>query len=212
MREIIGSFEALADAVHTATRQKVEQKVEAAKQQAVEIEEQARAEAEQIKQQILAKARRQADQQRSQRLSQAEREANRKRLEARQQILDQVWQQAEEHLHSLVESDEYLQVLRRLTWQAVPLLNGGDLVLAADARGHDLLQPERLAQWSEQAEEAFDLPVTFERASTALETWGGLVISKAQGRKRVDSRFANLLEIARSELGAMIFARLGGDS
>lgn len=212
MERIIGRFDALAAAVRRATRKKVEAKREEARLRAQQIKDDAREKADRIHDEILTEARQQAQKRRRQLLAEATQDARWKRLTAREEMIDQVWDQAEQSLRQLVDSEDYPEVMRQLTWQALQTLGPGHLVLVADPAGHDLLTEDRLNTWAEAALEDFDAPVTLERAPEPLDTWGGLIFTTSQGRKRVDARFSQRLEMAKDEIREDVFNALMGES
>lgn len=212
MARTIGSLDDLSASVEQAAERKADDRKQEARRRAQDMIEEAEEDAERIHAEILEDARQRAQEKRRQRLTEARQAAMRQRLAAREEILDRVWERAENELRELVEEEAYSQVLNRLARQALQLLGTGQLLLAADPRGHDLLIDERLTAWSEEASEEFDASVEFERAPEPLDAWGGLVASKNEERKRVDARFSERLEIARSEIREAIFERLMGES
>jgi V/A-type H+-transporting ATPase subunit E len=212
MARTVGSFDDLSDRVQEVVRRKVEDRREESRRRAQKIKDDAQEKAGQIETEILEDAKHRADDKRRRQVARAEEEAKHKRLRAREEIVEQIWDQAETELRELVESDEYAQALRQMAWLAVQTLGPGHLVLAADPNGHDLLTEDRLTTWGDEATEDFGAPVEFERASEALDAWGGLVASENQGRKRMDARFSTRLETARSELRDKVFRRLMGEA
>ena len=212
MARVVGSFDDLAAAVQQAAHLRANDRAEEARARAEQMEHDARERGEQIEAEVLEAARRRADEQRSQRLAEAMQTAKRERLAAREDILDRVWDQAERKLRDMVDDDRYVDVLHQLARLAVEALGPGRLTLAADARGHDLLTEDRLRTWSEERSEAVEAPVDLERASETLDTWGGIVVTTHEGRKRMDARFSSRLEAARRQLRDQIFERLMGDS
>lgn len=212
MEQIIGRFDALSAAVERATRKKVEARKEEARLRAQQIEDDAREKADQIHEEILTKAQQQAEERRRQRVAEANQEARQRHLAAREELIDQVWDQAERELRQLVGSDNYAKVLRQLTWQAVETLGPGYLILTADPAGHEILSEERLSAWSKAASEAFEATVEFERSPDPSDTWGGLIVTTNSGRKQVDARFDERLEIGRSEIREDVFNALMGES
>lgn len=212
MARIIGSFDDLSSAVEEATRRRVKDRRGEALKHAQRIKDGARKQADRIQEEILEKAQHQAGEKRRQRLAESEREAKHRRLTAREELLDGVWEEAEGELRDLVNSDGYTQALRQLAWLAVETLGTGHLMLAADPEGHERLTEERLEKWSEEASEDFDASVEFECASDPLDIWGGLIATTRQGRKRMDARFSERLEIAREEMREETFHALMGGS
>lgn len=212
MARIIGDLDDLAATVEGTARSRAKDRMANARRRAEEIRAGAEEKAERVRQEILGEARAHAEADRRQRLAEARLVAKRKQLAAREELLDDVWAQAEAHLRDLVEGDGYAEVLRRLAWLAVETLGAGRLVLAADPSGHDLLTEERLRAWSEEAGDTFGAAVSFERAAGPADTWGGLIATEAEGRRRLDATFPTRLELACEDVRDAVFRRLVPDS
>lgn len=205
MAEVIGDLEGLAEAAHRIARSEVRNIEAKAQRQAENIIEEARQQADGIHEQAMDQARHRAEAIRRQRLAEASQEARRRRLAAREEVLDQVWEQASHVLRDLPEAEDYAETLRQLAWLALDTLGPGDLVLAADPRGQEMLTEDRLDRWSQEASEAYGNPVRFKRAAEPLDTWGGMIAEKRGGRERIDARFPPRLEEARAELRDEVF-------
>lgn len=212
MVRIIGDLDDLAAKVEHTARSEANERLVEAQRRVATISEDAADRAEQVRREILDEVREKAKRERRQRLAEARLTSKRNRLTAREELLDGVWEQAETRLRDLVESDDYVEVLRRLAWLAVETLRTGRLVLAADLRGHELLTEERLHAWNEEAGETFDVSVAFECAGEPADIWGGLIATEADGRRRLDATFSTRLEIAREEVRDAVFRRLVSDS
>jgi vacuolar-type H+-ATPase subunit E/Vma4 len=208
MSEVIGDLEDLLDAIRLTAHGKAKDKETQAEHQADRIVKQAQQEAEHMRQEILHQSRAEAQAEHRTRLAAASLQAQSQRLKAREELLQQVWEEAEGQLRDLVGSDRYATVLRQLAWFAVRTLGPGDLVLAADPQGHELLSQDLLAKWSEEASNQFGAAVTFKRAAKPADTWGGLIATGRQGKQQMDARFPVRLEIAHSELRDEISQRL----
>ena len=202
MPEVIGNLEELTAVILRAAQQKALNEEAEARRNAGRILEQAQAEAQQIREHILAQARKRAEEERRRVLAQATLEAQRQHLQTRENLLNRVWAEAEQRLRALPQQPEYMDVLRRLALLAAQTLGGNRIILAADARGHDLLTPKHLAAWSAEAQ------VTFQRAAEPAPIWGGLIATHENGRQQVDASFATRLALARQVLRERIAAIL----
>jgi vacuolar-type H+-ATPase subunit E/Vma4 len=213
MARILGDVDELITAVEHAARGDAEKRKTETENRADNILEEARQKADAVRQEILNRARSEADAKRRQRLAQATQSAKQSYLTTREEILNQVWQQAEDRLRELPDDREtYAGVLRQLAWLAVRTLGPGHLILAADSRGHELLTEDRLDSWSREASQQFEDSVSFERAAGPVDTWGGLLVTETESRRRMDSTFPTRLEIAREEVRDHIFRRLVEES
>jgi vacuolar-type H+-ATPase subunit E/Vma4 len=206
MPRISGDLYQLETTIEHAGRGEANTRMQEAEAQAERIREEARQEADTIRTDLVRQARAKSEQQRRRQRSEAARHARRDYLLAREELLAQVWQQAEQRLRQLPDDAEaYTDALRRLTWRAVQTLGSGRLRLAADAKGHALLTGQRLEEWSQAAGKEFDAAVTLERADEPIDTWGGLIVTDTEKRRRVDATFATRLAVARDELRDTIF-------
>ncbi|HBY95386.1 MAG TPA: hypothetical protein DEP84_15775 [Chloroflexi bacterium] len=208
MSDFIGDLDTLAATVRRTAQQEALAKEADAHRRAETIVAEAEAEARRLHDEIVTKARARVEEERRQRQAQAALAAQREYLTAREALLDRVWQAAEAHLRALPDTPDYLEILRRLVWHAVGTLGPGRLTLAADPKGHALLTLDRLSGWSQAASDRFGAPVAFERAPNPAPTWGGLVVTHADGRRLVDATFPTRLALARDELRSSISALL----
>jgi V/A-type H+-transporting ATPase subunit E len=212
MTQMIGSLDDLASAVHRRAGGQAEERLRQAREQASKIIDDAKERAATISQQIVADAQRKAGETRRQCMAKARSKAREKRLQAREELLRHVWQRAEQRLRDLVGTQEYAETLRQLARLGVDTLGAGHLILAADPRGHRLLEPDRLSQWSQAAADEFGAAVIFEQGPEPLDTWGGLVVTAKGGKEQMNATFAFRLQEARGELRDHVFQVLTGAS
>lgn len=209
MPRIIGNLEKLETTIQHAGRGEEHTHMKEAEAEARRIREGARQEAESVRAEVLRTRREAAQRQQRQQRAEATQKAQRAYLVAREELMDQVWQQAEQQLRQLIEdAEEYTAALRRLTWQAIQALGAGRRRLVADSRGHALLTKQRLQAWSQEASDEFGATVTLEHANEPLDTWGGLVVTDETQRRRFDATFATRLASARDELRDSIFQQM----
>jgi V-type H+-transporting ATPase subunit E len=206
MPRIIGSLDQLETTVQCAGRGEAHTRIKQAEERAHHIREEARQTADTIRAERVDEAHAQARRQHRQQRAEAVQAARRTYLTTREELLDQVWQQAEQRLRQLLDDAEaYAEALHRLTRMAIQTLGTGRLLLAADPTGHKLLTEQRLQAWSEAASSEYGATVTLERAKEPLASWGGLVVTNSEQRRRVDATFATRLAVARDELRDTLF-------
>jgi V/A-type H+-transporting ATPase subunit E len=203
---MIGNLDQLETTIQCAGRGEAHTMIKEAEERANRIREEARQKADTIRTERVCEARARAKQQYRQQRAEAAQTARRAYLTTREELLDQVWQQAEQQLRQLPDDTEaYANALHRLTRVAIQTLGTGRLLLAADPNGHKLLTAQRLQAWSESASDEYGETVTLERADEPLNTWGGLVVTDGEQRRRVDATFATRLAVARQELRDTLF-------
>lgn len=141
--------------------------------------------------------------------SQKARKANLEFLQAREQALQDVWDQAEEKLRNLTEQDEeYLETLKSLAFLGTRILQGESIVLYPESNGRNLLTDEQISNWSEEASDLLDRKVKFHLAKEDADIWGGIIAGMKGANRRVDASFKTRLQIARDEIQNVILKQL----
>lgn len=194
MAELIGDVDELIGLIRRAATQSVLDAEEEARRQSEEIVAAATEKAHAVQAQAHAAAQRDAEADYRRSLAQADLDLQEEHLHRREALLDRAWTEAETRLHALVDSPGYAVVLQRLAQAAATALGSDPVLLAADAKGHALLTPERLADWSQAA------GVRFQRQREPAAIWGGLMAADETERRVVDSSFASRLALAREAL------------
>jgi vacuolar-type H+-ATPase subunit E/Vma4 len=210
MTNIIGKMEDLHRSVKDATLEEINQTRSKALQQAQKIKDDAQAKADLI----LAKQKKNAEiaaEQASERsLAAARQQSTKKKLQAREDILNQVWGKAEQKLHEITTGNSYKQVMKQLVLLAAKTVGPGTIQLAADPTGQKLFTKKSLDDWSKEATQLISNKVVFTKSDHALDTWGGLIATNQSAKKRLDARFEQRLEYAKTELRDNIFDELMG--
>lgn len=197
MATILGDPEALIAEVSRRAHQKAVEIAEDARRRSAAILDGAKEESESIRRQSEQDAERQVVALARRNAARAELEAQRHFVLLREAPIDRVWRTAEERLRDLVRRPAYLELLKRSAFHAARELGASELMLAADAVGHELLSAETLAQWSKEA------GVQFRRASQPASAWGGLL--GTSGRGRFDGTFATRLAEVQLRLRERVF-------
>ncbi|MFP4350890.1 MAG: V-type ATP synthase subunit E [Desulfococcaceae bacterium] len=211
MPRIIGDPDELTTTIRHLARSDAREITQQATEKAERIRRDAWNRADRKREAILEQARDRARDIRRRRKVDVTREEKEAFLHAREELLDEVWKQAEATLRDLTEKeDAYTEVLQNLALSGVRIIGPGDRTLAADDKGQALLSKDRLLEWGRKAGEELGEQVYFKRADQPLKTWGGLVITDAEGRRRVDATFASRLEMARSEIPSAILEKMVG--
>ena len=220
MAEIIGNLEQLLTAVQHTAHSDADHLRGDADERARNIRDDAEERASRIRESILGDARAEADEIRRRHAVQMTREARREYLEAREGLLEKVWQGASVRLDEIREdADRYRSVLRCLLFDALALTGGGEYLVASDAKGHELLAEKQLEEWASEAGERLNEKIRLVAADEPApecrgdlrRVAGGLVVSERQGRRRINMSFAARLELARDELREEVARRLLAD-
>ena len=208
MSRIIGDLEDLLAAVEHAARGEAQAIARQAEEEAARIAREAEDRAGREHRRILAEAEARAREIRQTRTRRQERDDRRAWLEAREDLLTEVWRQARERLDALAADESaHLEVLGRLVVEGARTLGPGEYAVAGAGEAHDLVTPKRCKAWAKQASEAVGGDVSLEPADAAADGAGGLVLL-AGPRRWVDLTFAARLRDARDELREAVVSRL----
>jgi V/A-type H+-transporting ATPase subunit E len=112
-----------------------------AREEADRIAEDARRRSEALEREALAEARREAERERRIRMDRARREARALRLRATASLADAVTARLAERLARLAGEERYPRVAERLYREILPELPPGNVILRADERAREALEP-----------------------------------------------------------------------
>lgn len=202
MPEVIGDVDELISLIRRAATQTALDAEEEARRTREDLLAAAHKEADDLRAQAKADAKRKANAAHRRILAQAALDVQRQHLEQREALLERAWTEAETRLRALPDTAGYVDVLPRLAKDAAAALRTTTVLLAADAKGHPQLTPERLAAWGEAT------GVEFRCQPQPAAIWGGLVARDEAGRRVVDCSFAARLARAREELREQVADRL----
>lgn len=200
MATILGDPEALLAEVSRSAHHKAVEIDDDARRRAAAILEGAKEESESLRRQSEQEAQHQVEALARKNAALAELEAQRRFILLREAPMDRVWSAAEERLRHLVRQPGYLDVLKHLALRAAQELGTGEVILAADPVGHQLLSGEILNAWSSEA------GIRFRRAPEPAASWGGLLATS--GRSRLDLTFSTRVAEAKATLRERVFEAL----
>jgi len=201
---ILGDPEALSAEVSRRAQHRAVEIAEEAGRRAAAILDGAKQECETIRRQSAEAAERQLAGLARRDSARAELEARRRLTVLRAAPIDRVWRAAEEKLRDLARKPGYEDVLRRCALCAARELAVKELVLAADAAGHELLTAQTLERWSTEA------GVRFRRANEPVAAWGGMLA--VSGRFRFNATFASSFTEAQATLRERVFEVLSRET
>ena len=197
MAAILGDPEALVAEVGRRAQHRAVEIAEDARRRAAAILEGAREEADLIRKRSVAETEHQVTALIRRNAARAELEAKRRFIALREAPIKRVWDAAEQRLREVVRQLGYVDVLRACALCAARELGAREVVLAADPAGHELLTPETLERWSQ------DAAVRFLRTPEPASAWGGLIATS--GRSRFDATFPTQLAAAHQSLREQVF-------
>ena len=189
MAGIIGDLEGVITSVRHVALGEKEKILSQARKRAEQVRQRGGEEAERVEREILSSARREAAVKKQKRMAEAIRQVRERFLNRREDLLKQVWREAESELRESWQEEPDPECLKRLALYGSRILGGGKLILRADPAGWEELSRERLQSWSDEATDELGTDVSLSRSDDPLDSWGGLMVIDADSDRRVDATF-----------------------
>lgn len=201
MTQMLGDPNELITAVDHKARGEAHKIIKDAQTKCDRIRDAAEKESRQRREAILQNARQKAEEHRRRRRVQSGREQTKAYLEAREELLQQVWKQAGDRLTQLKENRRaYSAVLEALLLETARAAGPGSWMVASDKKGHALLTPKKMQRLHRSISKKLNMKISFERSADPLEIQGGLVLIGGNGRHRLDASFDQRLQRAAEDL------------
>jgi V/A-type H+-transporting ATPase subunit E len=200
-KSVAEGIRALRREILSKAQSQAEDLTEEAKKEKEAARQQAEEKAQAIKEEILHSVQEEAASTKQQGVSAARLEAQRMLLARREELISQVFAEAQKRLTELRRSDAYPNVLRRLAVEAATGLGGGNLIVWANKEDTALLSDECLAQVAQ----GLDRETTLRRGESSVEIDGGVIVERADGHMRYDNSFAARLERSKDELRSEVY-------
>lgn len=207
MATIIGS--GLEGYLHRQARKRALNMIAEAKEEARHTLEQATSDIEALRQRLRAETERTIGDRRRRTVAHARLQAKLLVTRRVEEILDELWHRAESELQRSAEGEpeERLEMIARLTRDAVEQLGGGTLELAVNAADRPLLTPEylqALAARLPQADGSTQLVLSQDEAPI----WGGVIVYRRDANQLVDNsldqRLALVQRTMRDEVARLL--------
>ena len=191
----------LRQAIMSQTRAEAEEIIEEAKAQAEDLRQEAEREAESDRADILESAHQEAETIRAEAAGEAEIAAHQLQLKKREQLMDQVFQDARDQLPSVVTWPDYKEILHRLAREGLEHLGADEAVIRFDARTRETLGDglEELLRTLED-----DLGVELS-VGEPLRDRTGVVVMTADGHRRYDDSLQTRLRRMEPNLRAPVY-------
>jgi V/A-type H+-transporting ATPase subunit E len=199
------NMQALARAVLHEAQADATRVVADAKAKADQIRQQAEARAADERKQILEAAKQEAADMRKQAMAAAEVKGRMLLLERREKLLAGVFDSVRERLPSVQQRKDYAEIVRALVLEAVQNIGGDRAEILADAQARQLLTDEVLAALSKQSETQLQL-------GKPLEGRTGVVVQSLDGHRRYDNTLEARLSGNRDALRLSVYRLLTGES
>jgi V/A-type H+/Na+-transporting ATPase subunit E len=201
MPRIIGS--GLESYLHRQARERALNRTAEAQEQARQMLEQAHAEAEALKQQWEAQTARSVEERRRRALAQGRLRSKQTFWRRQEELMQHVWQQAEEALR-VSTPDQRLATLIRLLDDAARQLNGGPLEVQTNAADRALLDEVRLQDQFQQLRETRGV-TQLALAAEPAPIMGGVIVRRLDANQLVDNSYDERLALAQQSLRNQVY-------
>ena len=194
----------LSDAEEKAQRIKAD-----AKEKITEIQNAAKERAEAIKEAELERTKEHVESTQRQDVAEKKVEHHRRIQTARSELIDDVFDKAEEKLRDYADKSAYQETLRKLILEAGDSLGGGHLVVKLNTRDQKKMSTSDLESLAKELQDRTDTETTIALDKKAINTIGGAMVASAEQKATVDNTFEARLERmkeqAKTELETILF-------
>jgi vacuolar-type H+-ATPase subunit E/Vma4 len=204
MRTVEESIKALSRAVQDEARAEADQVLADAKAKAEAIGQHAQEQAAAERTEILERGSADAARIRSQAIATAQLKARTLQLERREKLLDSVFEVARQQLPTVQQWTDYGQIARRLLREALVLLGAAAVRVRADEQTRALLTDPVLAEISKE----LGVQVQF---GALLEQGTGVIVETADGHRQVDNTLETRLSRLQDALRSPVYHLLMGE-
>jgi V-type H+-transporting ATPase subunit E len=194
-------IEMLAQAIMLEAKDEAEQLQVEAKEKADAIRKRAQAEAEAERKLILDRAKQEADRLKSQASATAQLKARSTQLEAREKLLDSVFEEVKKQLASAKKRPDYADIVKMLTREALTQLKATEAEIRADESTQKVLKLDEIAK---------ELNGKFS-SGAKLEEGTGVVVSASGGKLNYDNTLETRLSRLQGTLRSSVYKVLMGE-
>lgn len=176
-----------------------------AKAKAEQIIKQAEEDAAAEKTRILDRAKRDSERIRSQAVATTQLKARTMMLESRENLLKEVFKEAQQKLSSVQQYSDYNVIIERLVMEAISQMTTNNVVIRADKKTSQLLADSILNSLASKYSGTIEL-------GDVLENKIGVIASTSNGHLNYDNTLETRLEKLTNELRSPVYHLLQGES
>lgn len=188
------SADALIEEILSDARKKAERSKRKARRKAEKIVSDAEEEAEQERERILQQAREKAESEQHRIQALIPQQKNFIQSEAVETLLEHVRQEGMEKARTLVDSDEYEDILCGLAVSAIEQMAGDEFILLLTKNDAERFGEEIAEKVVDSLESEIDRDVTVRLGEDTIDASGGLKVVSADGHQICDETFEGRLE------------------
>jgi len=172
--------------------ERAKQIIEKAKIRAKEIEEEAISKAEKRADEIVRRGLEEAERYKRRKLAEAKLRARQRKTQAREQLIEQAFQKANEKLKELTASSEYKGILERLIQKAAIGIGGGELEVLVP-KGHEKHLKD-ISSIAEKVRSETKNPTSIIVSKETIDAIGGCLVRKKDRSIFIDNTFESIME------------------
>jgi V/A-type H+-transporting ATPase subunit E len=198
------NIEALSRAILRDARAEADELQEEARAKAEAIRQRAQVDAESERKAILDKAQQDAERLRSQAVATAQLKARTLQLEHREKLLDKVFETVRERLSSIQKRADYDKLAAQFLREAIAQLNASN----AEVRADDATERFLKSSTADKVAKELGARITFGKS---LESGTGLVVSASDGHLTYDNTLETRLNRLQNSLRSAVYQVLMGE-
>jgi V/A-type H+/Na+-transporting ATPase subunit E len=201
--------EKIVESILSESHGKADEIIKEAEKQANEIIERGNIEAQEKQQKILENAHKEADIKFNQIISDAKLNSKRKILEAREELMEKTFHEAEEELKKMASSDsaDYLNSLKKLSKEASLEIGGGSLEIFLKTEDVPKIEGT-LDSIAEEVSTETGIKTTIKLGGT-VKTIGGVIVKTENGNievnNTIEARMERFRSLLRLEVAKVLF-------
>jgi len=197
---VVGDFEALAEAILQKARTEAEERVARARRVAQRDVEHAREEAEALRRKLLQRAQQRIEQERRQAYAQMDLDDQRRRRTRQEELVQAVFRSAMNALRSMPRDETYAQILVRLIGEGVMAIGKEVGTMVLNRMDREVFGGEKMRWLEKQVAERLGRDVQLVLSDQLVEASGGVLIRSEDDRISFDNTFEARLERMRDDL------------
>ena len=132
--------------------------------------------------------------------------ANQTLTREHEQMIQKLWQAAEERLRAIKGQEERLETIEQLLLDAALQLGGGPLRIQVAAEDHEAVAVA-LPAWQKALAASCDV-VSLDLEDETPKIWGGVIVRRTDVRRLVDNSFNARLLLVQRQLRDQVYRRL----
>lgn len=197
-------LERITQSIEEETKEEKEKIYKEAEEEAESVKSASREKAQLESKEIVQEGEKEADAVRRRILSSARMESRRRKLEARNDVIEEVFTKAMKKLKDLRENQkECSKIMEGLIRNGGIVVNGGDLEVLV-LKGDDLLSEKRIEKLSDDISEETGEDTSLKLLNELDNASGGVIVQKSDGGMRCDNTFEARLERMKDSLRAKV--------